>query len=143
MSLFSARFPGPLLALLRFSTGALLVIFHGWGKVNAASRHFIEGSEWRLVQVVADIGLPMATLFAIAATLAEFLGGILLAIGLFTRQSAFAIAVTMAVAVYRHLATDLRFELATLYLVLSLVFFLGPSTPFSVDGKIGALRSQS
>jgi putative oxidoreductase len=114
MSIFNARFPGPLLALLRFSSGALLVFFHGWG----------------------NIGFPLPTLFALAATLAEFLGGILLAIGLFTRQAAAALTVSMAVAVYYHLSSDMRFELAALYLAISLAFCLGPATPFSADGML-------
>lgn len=143
MSLFSARFPGPLLALLRVATGTLLAVFHGWGKINAASAHFFGGGEWRFIQVLDDIGFPVPILFAVAATLAEFLGGVLLAIGLFTRQSALAIAITMAVAVYRHVTTDMRFELAALYLVLSLVFFLGPSTLFSLDGRIGTRQTHS
>lgn len=143
MSLFSPRLPGPMLALLRFMTGTLLVVFHGWGKINAAYAHLVEGTEWRFTQVVDNIGFPTPGFFALAATLAEFLGGILLAIGLYTRQAALVIALTMAVAVFRHVTTDMRFELAALYLVLGLVFFLGPSTSFSVDGKMGARRSAS
>jgi putative oxidoreductase len=143
MLMLGARFPGPVLALLRFATGALLVAFHGWGKIYAAYAHLVQGGEWRFVQVVGDLGFPVAGFFAIAATLAEFLGGILLAIGLFTRQAALAIAVTMAFAVYHHITSDMRFELAGLYLVLSLAFFLGPSTAFSIDGKLGTRRGAS
>jgi putative oxidoreductase len=137
MSFFSPRFPGPILAFLRFATGTMLVVFHGWGKVNAAYAHLIQGSEWGFMRLVENLGFSLPGFFALAATFAEFFGGILLAIGLFTRQAALAIAITMTVATYRHLTGDMRFELAALYLVLSLVFFLGPSTPFSVDGTIG------
>ncbi|MBE0557907.1 MAG: DoxX family protein [Proteobacteria bacterium] len=135
--------PGPVLALLRFASGSLLALFHGWGKMNAAYAHFIDGDDWRFIQVVGDIGFPVPAFFAVAATMAVFLGGILLALGLFTRQAALAIAVTMAVAVVHHLTTDMRFELAALYLALSLVFFLGPTTPFSVDEKIASRHEQS
>jgi putative oxidoreductase len=136
MSLFNARFPGPLLALLRFSSGALLVFFHGWGKANDAYGYLLHGGEWPLKLVAGNIGFPLPTLFALAATLAEFLGGILLAIGLFTRQAAAALTVSMAVAVYYHLSSDMRFELAALYLAISLAFCLGPATPFSADGML-------
>ncbi len=143
MSLFSPRFPGAALAILRIATGIFLAFFHGWGKINAAYAFFTQGAPWRFTQVVADIGFPLPVLFATAASLAEFFGGILLALGLYTRQAALAVSITMGVAVFRHATTDLRIELAALYLILGLVFFVGPATPFAVDSTLPSRRARS
>jgi putative oxidoreductase len=142
VSLLNARFPGPVLALLRFSTGALLASYHGWGKIYAAYAHFATGSEWPFIRFVATLGLPAPTFFALAASLTEFLGGILVAIGLFTRAAALSIVVEMSVALYYHFTTGSGFELAALYFTLNLAFLFGSPTSFSLDDKIGSLRKK-
>lgn len=124
------------ISLLRFVSGLMLVYFHGLGKVKAALGHFINGKEWGFINTVKSIGFPTPELFAIAATASEFLGGILLSLGLFTRYSAFFIAFTMAVAIYRHLTTDLKFELAGLYFLIALVFIFKGGEGISLDNLI-------
>lgn len=87
------------LLILRIS-GLFLAIMHGWGKIYALStgaEGFIDG--------VARMGFPFPVVFAWAAALSEFLGGLLVAAGLFTRGAAFFAACTMATAAFvRHRA---------------------------------------
>jgi putative oxidoreductase len=81
-------------------TGLGLAVAHGWGKVMALSS---EGAEARFVGGVDALGFPLPYLFAWAAALAEFAGGLLIALGLFTRVAAAAAAVAMFVASFmRH-----------------------------------------
>ncbi len=124
------------LSLLRFASGLMLAFFHGLGKVNGALGYFFNGKEWKFINTVSNIGFPAPVVFALSATLSEFVGGILLAIGLFTRYSAFFVAFTMAVAIYRHLTTDMRFELAGLYFLISLLFLFKGGEGISVDNLI-------
>ncbi len=130
------KFSNIAVSLLRFASGLMLVYFHGLGKVKGAFGYFIGGNEWKFIDTVKSIGLPAPGLFALAATVSEFLGGILLAIGLFTRYSAFFVAFTMAVAIYKHLTTDLRFELAGLYFLIALVFIFKGGEGLSLDNLI-------
>lgn len=55
--------------------------------------------DW-FVDQVAGIGFPTPELFAFLASLAEFAGGLLLAIGLLTRSAALSLAITMGVAAF-------------------------------------------
>jgi len=88
------------LLILR-STGVLLAPGHGWGKVVSLST----GGGERFIQGVGALGFPMPGLFAWAAALAEFAGGLCVALGLATRVAAGFAAFTMAVAAFaRHKA---------------------------------------
>lgn len=122
--------------LLRFASGLMLAYFHGLGKIKSAIAYFIKGDEWKFLNTVKSIGFPAPELFALAATLSEFIGGILLAVGLFTRYSAIFIAFTMAVAIYRHLTTDMRFELAGLYFLVAIVFIFKGGEGISIDSLV-------
>jgi putative oxidoreductase len=114
----------------------MLAAFHGWGKVKSAYAWLMQDQEWRFVQTVAGLGFPFPTFFAMAAAAAEFFGGLLLAVGLLTRGAAGLIAITMLVAVYRHLTTDWRFELAALYLVIAVLFVLGDAGRWALDARL-------
>jgi len=87
------------LLVLRMA-GLLLALGHGWGKIyglTTGAEGFIGGVE--------RLGLPLPQLFAWAAALSEFVGGLLVAAGLLTRAAAFFAACTMATAVFaRHQA---------------------------------------
>src|SRR5262245_59423399 len=88
------------LLILRLAGGGL-ALAHGWGKVVALAA----GQGERLVAGVAELGFPAPGLFAWAAGLAEFAGGLLVVIGLATRVSAVFAAFTMFVAAFgRHKA---------------------------------------
>jgi len=139
------------LLLLRL-TGFYLAVGHGWGKVSA-----LGAGETRFVEAVAHLGFPLPVVFAWAAALAEFLGGLALGIGLFTRWAGAFVAVNMLVAAFlRHHALShflawLRVapasedtirswgnpELAMLYLVLGLALALLGAGRFSLDSRLG------
>lgn len=83
--------------------GALLALGHGWGKLVRLT----SGEAARFIEGVGKLGFPMPEAFAWAAALAEFAGGLLIALGLATRFAAGLAAVTMAVAAFgRHRAWD-------------------------------------
>lgn len=86
------------LLLLRLS-GLGLALAHGLGKVLALSG----GQGDRFVEGVASLGFPLPGLFAWAAALAEFLGGLCVALGLGTRVAAAFAGFAMFVAAFvRH-----------------------------------------
>jgi putative oxidoreductase len=88
------------LLLLRL-TGVGLAVGHGWAKVVALS----SGGGERFIAGVAELGFPAPGLFAWAAALAEFAGGLCVALGLGTRVAAGFAAFTMFVAAFgRHKA---------------------------------------
>lgn len=108
------------LLLIRLALGLPLAVLHGIGKVPP-SEGFING--------VTAMGFPLPVLFAWAAGLAEFAGGLLVAIGLFTRPAAASIAFTMAVAAFiRHAGEPLGDrELPIVFLGTALgVLLVGP-----------------
>ena len=117
-------------ALIRITAGFSMFFFHGWGKV-------VDGGVNNLVGTVARLGFPAPTFFAWCAALAEFVGGILLALGLATRWSALAIGTTMVVALYRHQTDPIaRFELPALYLVIMIAAFLIGGGRYSLDSRL-------
>jgi putative oxidoreductase len=130
------------LLLLRLS-GVLLLGLHGWDKLSS----FAIGEGDGFVAAVARMGFPLPLVWAWAAVLAESVGALLLAVGLFTRTAAVGAAATMAVAaflVHRALEQGLNFlglrevspeqlqkwgnpELPLLYLIVFLaIALLGP-----------------
>src|SRR5512140_3593752 len=78
--------------LLRVVLGAIFVA-HGFHKISGGMHEF--------VRAVARIGFPVPLLFAWASALTEFLGGMCVLVGLFTRWAALAIAIEMVVAITR------------------------------------------
>jgi putative oxidoreductase len=88
------------LLALRLS-GLLLAVGHGWGKVAALA----SGNGGRFIESVAGLGFPAPGLFAWAAALGEFAGGLLVFVGLGTRYAAALAGFTMFVAAFfRHKA---------------------------------------
>ena len=86
------------LLILRLS-GFGLAFAHGWQKVS----RLISGNGGPFVEGVESLGFPMPMVFAWAAALAEFGGGLLIALGIFTRVAAVFTAFTMFVAAFfRH-----------------------------------------
>ncbi len=130
----STALAGP--ALIRLSAGLLLALLHGWRKVVAAYGYFVHGHEWRFIETVADIGFPAPVLFAMLSTLAEFVGGLLLAVGLLTRYVAFFVLFNMAVAVYRNATRGSLNELALMYALIALAFLIHGGGAFSLDARL-------
>lgn len=114
------------LALLRIFAGVSLAAAHGLGKLPP-SEQFIGG--------VTGLGFPAPVLFAWAASLAEFLGGAFLALGLFTRISSFFVACVMLTAAFgTHISDPFqKKELALLYLFIALCFLLKGAGDWSID----------
>ena len=80
-------------ALTRFVFGVSLALFHGYGKI-------FEGKVQGLTNTVAGMGFPAPSFFAWAASIAEFFGGILVALGFLTRPAAAMCAATVDTSVH-------------------------------------------
>lgn len=130
----SAVLAGP--ALIRLSAGLLMALLHGWPKVLAAYGYFVHGQEWRFIKTVEAIGFPAPVLFAMLSTLTEFVGGLLLAIGLLTRYAAFFLLFNMAVAVYHNVSQGSLDELALMYTLIALAFLIYGGGAFSLDSRL-------
>ena len=139
------------LLVLRLA-GLYLALNHGLGKVvglASGDSHFPEA--------VASLGFPAPLVFAWAAALAEFAGGLCVTLGLFTRWAAAFAAFNMLVAAFvRHRAIGHLLawlgiapvsaevleawrdpELALIYLlVFSTLVMAGPGR-FSIDARRG------
>mgnify|MGYP001412081646 CR=1 FL=1 len=109
------------LLLLRIAGIGLAV--HGWPKMAAAFASLgSESAPWGFVDSVRKLGFPQPVLFAWAAAVAEFVGGIAVALGIYTRVFAATAAFTMGVAAFLKHSPDGfdKRELALLYLVVHL-----------------------
>jgi putative oxidoreductase len=114
------------LLVLRVALGAVMV-GHGYHKVFGGLHHH--------VQFVQSLGLPGWS--AYLSAFAEFFGGLLVLIGLFTRAAALAICIDMCVAIARvHFHNGLmgnggyEFPLALAAISFALIFFGGGAIAF-------------
>lgn len=114
------------LALLRIYAGIALAFAHGINKLPPSDA-FIERT--------GTFGFPVPVVFAWAAAFSEFIGGIFLAIGLFTRISSFFIMCTMLTAlVFVHWSDPFgRQELPFFYFFAAIAFLLKGSGDWSLD----------
>ena len=87
------------LALLVLRLAGLgLAVFHGWPKLAS-----LLGGTSRFHEGLTNMGLPFPVAMAWAAGLGETLGGLLVALGFFTRIAAGVCAIAMVVAAFlRH-----------------------------------------
>lgn len=117
------------LALLRIFAGISIAFAHGLAKLPPS-----EG----LISSTRNLGFPAPTLFAWAAGMSEFLGGIFLAFGLFTRLSSFFIACTMLTAIVGVHGADpyQKKELAFMYFFFAIAFMIKGSGDWSVDAAL-------
>ena len=106
--------------LFRVFIGYNMAINHGWGKVKEPSGFagWLKSMEW-----------PMPDVLAYMAAGGEFLGGLLIAAGLFTRIGGLLVTITMAVVVF--IVDDKAFflsdESAQMYMWAALVITaIGP-----------------
>jgi putative oxidoreductase len=125
-----SRFQPAVPLLLRLVLGAIFIA-HGSQKIESGMHGF--------TQTVGRLGFPMPFLFAWAAALSEFLGGICVLVGLFTRYAALAIAVVMTVAVTRvHLHQGLvgGYEYPLMLLAVAIAIVLTGAGPVSLDRNV-------
>lgn len=128
------------LLVMRLTLGVVMVV-HGFHKVFGGLHHF--------AGMVAGFGFPYWLAYVSAFT--EFLGGLLIIAGLFTRFVAFALVIDMAVAIWKvhwhnGLTGDHGIELPLAYATLAFALIFFGSGPISVDhvlrgGGSGARRS--
>ncbi|MFL5782998.1 MAG: DoxX family protein [Bacteriovoracaceae bacterium] len=123
----------------RLSTGLLIVrlvfgiamAIHGWPK-------FQNLTSWM------GPGAPVPVVLIALAAIAEFLGGILIALGALTSVASFLMMCTMLVAASFHISKGdpwisqggAAWELAGLYLALSILFLLVGPGRFSLDAVL-------
>jgi putative oxidoreductase len=127
------------LLVLRLVLG-IIMIAHGYSKVfGGLSRH---------VQMVSSLGLPGWLAYFSAG--AEFLGGILVILGILTRLASFAITIDMVVAIVKvHWKSGLlgehgyQFPLALSAIAFALIFLgAGPIALETLRGGVGSGRSK-
>lgn len=113
---------------LRVFSGLALCLAHGLAKFPPPPA---------FVARVESLGFPSPAIFAWAATGAEIVGGVLLAIGLLTRPAAFLILCTMATAAIFELANNpfRDKEPALLYGAIALAFLCLGGGRWSVDAR--------
>jgi putative oxidoreductase len=118
------------LLLLRILAGVAMMI-HGWSKIQSP-----------LNWMGPDAAIP--GVFQALAALAEFGGGLAWILGLVMPLASFGMACTMAVAVYFHavvrgdpfVGQGGSYELAAVYLVVSILFLLTGPGKLSLDDKL-------
>jgi putative oxidoreductase len=126
------------LLILRLVLG-IIMIGHGYSKVFGGLHHH--------VQTVSSLGLPGWLAYFSAA--AEFLGGILVILGLLTRFAALAITINLVVAIVKvHWHNGLlgnggyQFPLALAAIAFALIFLgAGPIALEGLRGGVGSGRS--
>jgi putative oxidoreductase len=128
------------LAIVRVGIGLGLAFGHGYGKIFENGF----GPNADLVSGIGDMGFPAPIVFAWLAALAEFVGGLLLAVGLLTRPVALVIAVNMAVAAFIAMGSAPLFssgagigkEFPLLFLLPAVMFICTGGGRYSVDRLI-------
>ncbi len=137
-------------------SGLYLAFGHGWSKIVRLAT----GEGAGIVSMADNLGFPLPIVFAWALALAEFGGGICVALGFGTRVAASFAAVAMFVAAFRRhraimqlltwigLANPTDEELraagdperAILYLLALLVVLIAGPGRYSVDARLAARR---
>ncbi len=123
------------LLFIRLGIGFAFIFVHGWGKISGGPELWgkIGGS-------MANLGITFAPVFwGFMASLAEFGGGILLILGLFTRSTSAFMAFTMFVAFMQHTSKLDPWNRAIypmeMFAVFMALIFLGAGK-FSIDALI-------
>jgi putative oxidoreductase len=117
------------LLILRVFSGLALALAHGWGKVPPSPG---------FVGMIAGLGFPAPALFAWLAAIAEFGGGLLIALGLLTRPASLLVVGHFTLVVLVAHAGDAfgDRELPLFFLVTALLFLLAGPGRYSVDAAL-------
>lgn len=130
------------LLVLRLGAAALMVGFHGHGRLVRALDYVVRGEAWPFVNLVHELGFPAAPLFAVASALAESAGAVLVGIGLWTRFAGAALAGNMLVALVNERLGGDPIELPAIYFVVSLAVVLAGAGRYSVDAALARRRGE-
>ena len=122
------------LAVIRVVAGVALAVNHGAAKIQDPSQ---------IIRGASSLGFPAPTFFGWMAAISEFLGGILLALGLATRPAAFLIGCTMfTAAFFAHMHDNFKTrEPALLFLSVAILFLCAGSGRYGVDAMLRRRRS--
>jgi|SRR5690554_184430 len=128
------------LLALRLGAGAIFIA-HGAGKFGIGGGGGLEGT----TNMVAGLGFPVPVVFAVLLASSEFIGGMLLVLGLLTRLAAFTQVIAMAVAVFMmHWSNGLTgaggYEWAMLLGLAAFCLMMDGAGRFSVDRMLGGKR---
>lgn len=114
--------------ILRIAVGVIFIIA-GWGKITG-----IEGTQG----FFGNIGIPAAGLMAWVVALVEFVGGIMVLIGLYIRVPSILLAIIMVVAIFTVKMggefSGMRIDITLL--AMSLALFILGSGKISVEHLI-------
>jgi putative oxidoreductase len=117
--------------ILRVAAGLLLVT-HGYGKIM---------NPFGASGMVESLGFYPGAFWSPLLAATEFFGGILVAIGLFTRPAAFAAMIVLAVTVYFHGIVQAEglggAEKSILWTLIMFYFVIRGANSHSVDAKLG------
>ena len=120
-------------ALIRITAG-LMLIPHGWPKLMA-------GVGPTAANALMKRGIAPAEPLAVILIAIETIGGLCIALGLFTRFWAAAATIEMCVIVYHHLPkfgwTERGYEYPLFWGLVMLAIALRGGGPYSLDRKIG------
>ena len=123
------------LLILRLVFGYAFIL-HGWGKIQNPMAWMPETS-------------PVPGILQALAAISEFGGGIALILGLLTRLASVGLAITMLVAALMHAIVlgdpfvskgGGSYELATIYLMLSVLYIVTGPGRYSLDRKIFGVK---
>jgi len=124
----------PLSWLLIRLTAGLMIIPHGWPKL-------MMGVTATAQMALVKRGIAPAEPLAVVLITLETLGGLCVALGLFTRFWAAAITIEMLVIVYHHLPkfgwTGPGYEYPLMWALVMLAIALRGGGPYSLDRLIG------
>lgn len=124
----SVKSPAVGLLILRVSVG-LIFMWHGFPKM------FGGVEKWeKLGGAMSLIGIDFfPTFFGFMAAFAEFFGGLMLVLGLFTPVAAALLAFTMLIATIRHGLADGLHPFLAMWVFVSLIF--SGAGCYSIDAK--------
>lgn len=125
------------LLALRLATGAIFIA-HGAGKFGIGNGGGLDG----VTGMVSGLGFPMPVVFAILLASSEFIGGMMLVLGVLTRLAAFTQVIAMGVAVFMvHWANGLTgsggYQWAMLLGAAAFCLMMDGAGRFSVDRMLG------
>ncbi|QND53425.1 DoxX family protein [Phyllobacterium sp. 628] len=117
--------------ILRVIAGGALAV-HGYGKII---------NPFGAIEMVESLGFYPGVFWSPLLAATEFFGGILLALGLFTRPAAFATTIVLAVTIYFHGYVMGQgwsgAEKSILWTAILFFFVIRGASNHSIDAKIG------